>query len=115
MDFDLYVGILFHVANEIMGREIKFSSTSSCHFEINVLQLAKSKRLFHIDSETNLESLREDVDQTMNEFVVPFFNQYTKIEDCLDLYTKYESYAFDIKPFIGLTPVLCDGTPGLKS
>lgn len=103
VQFDLYVGILFHIANEIMDREIKFSNTSSCHFEINVLQLTGSDQFFKINSETDMDSLREYIDKTINNHVVPFLNKYTKIEDCIDLFSKYTSHSWDIKPFIGLT------------
>lgn len=103
VSFNLYIGILFHVANEIQGREIKFTNTSSCHFEINVLQLNSSNKLFKIEPKTDINEFREYVGNTINNYVVPFFNHYTKIEDCIDLHSKYKSYSWDIKPFIGLT------------
>ncbi|ESU21169.1 hypothetical protein FCR2A7T_07010 [Flavobacterium cauense R2A-7] len=103
VQFNLDIGILFHIANEINGREIKVSNTSSCHFEISVLQLNGSDQLFKIGPETEISNFRKYVDDTINDYVIPFLNHYSNIEDCTDLYSKYTSHGWDIKPFIGLT------------
>jgi hypothetical protein len=104
VSFTLRLGILFPLIEQIVNRKIhKFPSASDCHFEINSNQLNNSSRLFEIKPDTEIAEFRQYSSYVINNHVIPFFKNYTDIRDCTDLYKKYISNSFDIKPFIGLT------------
>jgi hypothetical protein len=104
VSFSLLIGITFPIIEKIRNRKIsKFPSSSSSHFCITTNQLNKSQRLFDINPDTDIAEFRKYTSEVINNYVIPFFDKYSKIENCIELCTLYESYRYDIKPFIGLT------------
>lgn len=104
VSFNLYVGIIFPIIEKIRNRPIsKVPSSSACHFCVTTNQLNNSLRLFDIYKNTDIEEFRKYTSKVINDYVIPFFAKYSKIENCIELSTLYESYRYDIKPFIGLT------------
>ncbi len=103
VSFTLRIGILFPLIEKLRNQTIpKFPSIFNCHFEIVSNQLNKSERLFDINPDTDIEEFRNYTSTVINNYIIPFFECHTKIEDCLDLFTLYVSNSYDIKPFIGL-------------
>jgi hypothetical protein len=100
VDFSLYVGIFFPIVEQVRNRPIhKFPGT---HFEIDTNQLTNANRKLIISPDTDIEELRSYISDLIENNVVPFFNSYSDIKDCIDLPKKYVSNKYDVRPFIGL-------------
>lgn len=101
--FSLQTGLLFPSLCEIQNRIVpKSPSIEECHFHISSHALHPYDKLFDIFPETNIQALKKYTSTVLEEYVIPFLNQYAGLEDCITMPAEYFIINIDIKPFVGL-------------
>ena len=101
--FYLNIGLLFPIAYELEGEQLpKNPKEYDCQFRIRTNTLTGRNQAYDIYPHTNMDGLRNLIESDVRDVVIPFFNRYETIEDCL-LFAEECPNATPVQPHIGLT------------
>lgn len=104
VSFYLNIGIFFPIVNELNGQEIpKNPKEHDCIFRIRTDSLTGRNQAYDILPETDLNELRTLIQTDLNDYVIPFFERYNELEDCLNLKNEFQDLHSSAEPYIGLT------------
>lgn len=104
VSFYLNIGFYFPIVNELKGQEIpKNPKEYDCIFRIRTDSLTGRNQAYDILPETDLSELRTLIKTDLTDHVIPFFERYNELEDCLNLKNEFKDLHSSAEPYIGLT------------
>jgi hypothetical protein len=105
VSFDLDLGLLFTFLPERHYFPLRdFPHPTACDFSIDAIQLTDTNKWIEIYAHSDDNELNNYFSNLLDNYILPFFQHYSIIENCIDLHTKYTaSLSFDrTTPLIGL-------------
>jgi hypothetical protein len=95
----LNIGFLFPVGFELKSQKVPLKPIEyDCQFTIRTNLLTGRNQWYEIDD--NSENL---LSKDLNNYILPFFNRYNVLLDCLNLSIDVPKSHTDCRPYIGLT------------
>jgi hypothetical protein len=106
VSFYLNIGILFPIRFELREEsQPKAPKEYDCQFRIRSNSLTGRNQWYEIKPHTNIDDLENLIRSDLKDFVLPFFERYVEIEDCLKLNVDVPDSWTDCQPYIGLTMI----------
>jgi uncharacterized protein DUF4304 len=106
VSFYLNIGILFPIWFELRGEELpKNPKEYDCQFRIRTDSLTGRNQCYKIKPDTNIDNLENIIRTDLRNYILPFFDRYIELEDCLNLTNDFPDSWTDCRPFIALTMI----------
>jgi len=104
VSFYLNIGFLFPVLYELIDQQIpKVPKEYDCTFRIRTESLTGRNQSYRILPDTDLGYFQKLLINDLTDSVIPFFERYKEIEDCLKLRNEFDDQFASVDPYVGLT------------
>lgn len=99
VSFYLNIGFLFPIGFELRNQQVpRKPKDYDCQFHIRTNCLTGRNQSYDIN-----DSIEELLSNDISGYILPFFNRYNFIQDCLNLNVELPESWTDCRPYIGLT------------
>ncbi len=99
VSFYLNIGFLFPIGFELRNQKLPIKPKEyDCQFHIRSNYLTGRNQSYDIN-----DSIEKLLSNDISDFILPFFNRYNLIQDCLKLNVEVPESWTDCRPYIGLT------------
>lgn len=106
VSFYLNIGLLFPIGFEIKNEQHpKNPKGYDCQFNIRSDSLTGRNQTYELTSKTNIQELENLLLSDIQKEILPFYERYSTIEDCIMLNNEFPNSWTDCRPFIGLTMI----------
>lgn len=106
MSFYINIGLLFPVINELNNVETPEKPKEyNCNIRFRSNSLNGNSKMKHtINRETDINEFEKYLKKELNEYIIPFYNSLTEVENCLEIKNKVLiNYVSNIEYYVGLT------------
>jgi hypothetical protein len=106
VSFYLNMGILFPVWFEIRKEQFpKHPKEYDCQFRIRPDSLLGRNQSYHLTPTTDIREFELLVMSDIENHILPFFEKYSTLDDCMSLSNDFPRSPTDCSPFIALTMI----------